>query len=395
MENYRAVMYVQAAADLLTCWLASALAGRLFGRRAGLVVLWLAALCPFTANYVAAPLTETLVLTTIALAFYGFARWLDAGLGYNRWLWVVCAALGYSILLRPDQGLLAAAIVPAMLWRVLAGRSGRENMLRAASPVLAMAFCAVLPLAPWTMRNWHDFHVFQPLAPRYANDPGEAPPLGFARWYRTWAVDFASTEEVYWNYNGDVIALGDLPARVFDVGSPQDNAELRARTAVLLADYNPTTTSTPQIDARFAALGVERIHAHPVLYYIDLPIARTLDMMLRPRVEMMNVPLEWWSAATPRAQRIFAGGYAALNLVYFGIAFVGFLAWRRQGWRSLDGRRFRELAFAMAASVILRSVLLLTLDNSEPRYTLEFFPVLLVFAGALFAVQPRVAASDR
>ena len=118
-----------------------------------------------------------------------------------------CAALAYSILLRPDQGLLAAAIVPAMLWRALAARSGRESMLRAASPVLAMALCAVLPLAPWTLRNWRTFHVFQPLAPRYANDPGERAPRGFARWYRTWAIDFASTDEVYWNYDGDPIQL--------------------------------------------------------------------------------------------------------------------------------------------------------------------------------------------
>jgi len=66
MEHYRAVMVVQVGADLVTCWLVSALAGRLFGRRAALVVLWLAALCPFTASYVAAPLTETLVLATIA-----------------------------------------------------------------------------------------------------------------------------------------------------------------------------------------------------------------------------------------------------------------------------------------------------------------------------------------
>jgi hypothetical protein len=39
----------------------------------------------------------------------------------------------------------------------------------------------------------------------------------------------------------------------------------------------------------------------------------------------------------------------------------------------------------MAASLILRCALLLTLDNAEPRYTLEFFPVLLAWAGALFA----------
>jgi hypothetical protein len=39
----------------------------------------------------------------------------------------------------------------------------------------------------------------------------------------------------------------------------------------------------------------------------------------------------------------------------------------------------------MAASLLLRCALLLTLDNAEPRYTLEFFPILFVWAGALFA----------
>jgi hypothetical protein len=38
----------------------------------------------------------------------------------------------------------------------------------------------------------------------------------------------------------------------------------------------------------------------------------------------------------------------------------------------------------MAATILLRCALLLTLDNSEPRYTLEFYPVLLVWAGAFF-----------
>ncbi|MGD0799517.1 MAG: glycosyltransferase family 39 protein [Acidobacteriaceae bacterium] len=390
MENYRAVMYVQAAADLFTCWLASALAGRLFGRRAALAVLWLASLCPFTANYVAAPLTETLVLTTIALAFYGFARWQDAGLdanlGYNRWLWVIAAALGYSILLRPDQGLLAAAVVPPMLWQSIATRE-RESAPRAALPVLVMALCVVLPLAPWTLRNWHTFHVFQPLAPRYANDPGDPPPRGFARWYRTWAIDFASTDEVYWNYNGDQIQLSNLPSRAFQVGSAQADADLLARTASLLADYNLSTTASPQIDARFAALAAERIRAHPVLYHFGLPIARTLDMMLRPRVEMMNVPDEWWSG--PAHRRTFAVAYAALNFAYFAIAFAGFRTWRRRRWLSSDGRAFGALAASMAASVLLRLALLVTLDNSEPRYTLEFFPVIFVFAGALFAARPE------
>src|ERR1043166_4298674 len=66
-DHYRAVMVVQCLIDLVTCLLVADLARRLFGRRAGMVVLWLAVLCPFTANYVAAPLTETLSLLCIAV----------------------------------------------------------------------------------------------------------------------------------------------------------------------------------------------------------------------------------------------------------------------------------------------------------------------------------------
>ena len=49
------------------------------------------------------------------------------------------------------------------------------------------------------------------------------------------------------------------------------------------------------------------------------------------------------------------------------------------------------LAWAMVAFVVLRCALLLTLDNSEPRYTLEFFPLLIVWASFL----ESAAASDR
>ena len=90
----------------------------------------------------------------------------------------------------------------------------------------------MLPLAPWTVRNWRTFHVVQPLAPRYATDPGELVPLGFQRWYRTWAIDFASTEEVYWNYDSAPIEIGDLPARAFD------SNDQYAQTAAILNDYN-------------------------------------------------------------------------------------------------------------------------------------------------------------
>jgi len=141
--QYPAAMYLQLVADLATCGLVSALAGRLFGRRGAMAALWLAALCPFTANYVAAPLTETLSLFCIAVVFYGMLRWQSSGAGFNRWLWAITAGLGYAVLLRPEQGLLAAAVVPAMLWMGWRG-DGRRGV----AAVLVASICVVLPLAP-------------------------------------------------------------------------------------------------------------------------------------------------------------------------------------------------------------------------------------------------------
>ena len=118
VEHYSAVMYVQSVIDLCSCLLIAALSRRLFGRRAGMAALWLSALCPFMATYTAAPLTEVLTLFCIALTFYGLERWGSAGLGVNRWLWAMAIAMAYAVLLRPEQGMLAAAVIPAMLWMV-------------------------------------------------------------------------------------------------------------------------------------------------------------------------------------------------------------------------------------------------------------------------------------
>jgi hypothetical protein len=369
MERYAAVLYVQLVVDMLTCGLVSALSGRLFGRKAALAALWLAALCPFMATYVAVPLTETLTLFCMAVAFYGMERWWVAGMGFNRWLWGVSAALAYAMLLRPEQGLLAAAVMPAMAWMAWS----HERRTRALMPVLIGALCAVLPLGPWTLRNWRTFHVVQPLAPKSATDPGEFNPEGFDRWYRTWGIDFASTEAVYWNYDTEAIDVADLPTRAFD------SQQQYVRTAKVLNEYNQTKRATPALDRQFDAIANQRIEADPLRYYVALPVARLLNMALRPRLEMLEIPLEWWKWSKHKAQTAFAAAYAALNLAYFVLAGLGLLRWHKRRW---DGRA--TLAWSMIAYLALRCGLLLTLDNSEPRYTLEFFPVLFVFAAALW-----------
>jgi 4-amino-4-deoxy-L-arabinose transferase-like glycosyltransferase len=363
MENYSAVMLVQAAIDLWTCLLLARVAGRIFGRRTGFVALWIAALCPFTANYVAAALTETLTLWAMAMAFYALARWRDAGAALNRWLFAIAFALAYAILLRPEQGLLAAAIVPAMLWIAF-----RAHGFAALRPVLLVSVLTLLPLVPWTVRNWRVFHVVEPLAPRFATDPGELVNYGFQRWFRTWGVDFASTENVYWNYDGSPIAIADLPNRAFD-----SNAQYAATEAVL-ADYNLTDNPTAALDARFDAIAEQRIHADPLRYYVAMPVARVLNMIFRPRTELLPIPAEWWKFKAPdKAKDAFAVAYALLNFAFLVLAAM--TARNRRSWQE-----HRPLVWAMLATIALRSLLLLTLDNAEDRYTLEFYPVLIVLA---------------
>jgi 4-amino-4-deoxy-L-arabinose transferase-like glycosyltransferase len=382
IDRYIPVMYVQCLVDLCACLVIAALARRLFGRRAALVALWLAALCPFTATYVAVPLTEILTITTIALTFYCLERWREAGAGFNRWLWVITSVMAYSILLRPEQGMLPAVVIPAMFWIVWKS-SERHSLSRRLWPVAVAALCVVLPLAPWTVRNWRTFHVIQPLAPRYATDPGEDVPLGFQRWYRTWAIDFASTEQIYWTYDGTDLRIGDLPTRAFD------SEEQYEQTAALLSEYNQKDNPTPAFDQRFEALAEQRIHADPIRYYVVLPAARLFNMLFRPRTEMMQIGLDWWRWHEYRSKTFFAYAFAALNFGYFVLGAVGLWLWRRRGFGPHG-----VLVAAMTAFVVLRCALLLTIDNSEPRYTLEFFPLLIVWASFLFRSKSGVLSKN-
>jgi 4-amino-4-deoxy-L-arabinose transferase-like glycosyltransferase len=375
--NYLAVMRVQIAIDLVSCALLGVLAGRLGGRRAGLIAVWLAALCPFTANYSVVVLAETLSIFCVVLGFFSLERW-DAcwrtGQRGLEWTVATGCALSFAVLLRPDQGLLAAAIVPVMLWVGL--RHRQQTLVKRCLPAAVASLVVLLPLLAWMGRNWQDFHVIQPLAPRYANDPDETVPVGFQHWYRTWAIDFKSTVDVYWNYNDSQLNLADLPPRAFD------NAEQLAQTRAVYAQYNQVVSATPALDEAFARIAEERIAEHPLRYYIVMPIAREADMWLRPRTELINLPIDWWAIGSHPKRSAVEIAYALLNAGYLGLAIVGVFCWRKRRW---SGRG--ALPFAMLGFVGLRCLLLLSLDNSEPRYTLECFPIVILLAS--FALLPR------
>ena len=370
LRSFLPVLWLQIIADLGTCCLAASIARRTFGSRAAVAALALGCLCPFTANYTAVPLAETFTLFFLALAFRALGMWMDRP-SFGRVALIACA-LSASVLLRPDQGLLAVAVIGAML---LAFRVDLRTRLRAA---LICALLASLPFVAWTARNARTFGVFQPLAPKLANDPGEVPSFGFQRWYRTWAVDFSSTEDAYWKYPEETVDIGDLPYRAFD------SAAERATVADLLQQTAITHKLVPSVEQRFMQLADERAHHHPIRTHIVMPVARLVNMLLHPRIEMLPVAERWWQYRQHPAQTVFAWGYGLLGFMYF---VPGALGIRRML------RADRVLSSSMIVCIALRCALLLTLDNAEQRYTLEFFPVLFVFGAAVFARQERAMAS--
>ena len=359
--NFNAVLLAQIGFDLLGCWLIASFVREQMSERAGTVAMVLAALCPFTASYSTIALTECLSVFAVSLALWAAGRVLrsQTEARTDRWaMLAVSLAIAMAMLLRPDGVLLAAAVLAAIVWYAWRQRSPVQGLKTA----LACGVLATLPLVPWTVRNWRTFHAVQPLAPRRVNNPGEYVTYGFYRWMSTWSVDFVSTGNVYWNVGTDAIDVDDLPSRAFD------SAAQRTQTAALLAEYNSRHTVTPELDAKFAALAEERIRAHPLLCLAWVPALRVADMLLRPRTETLGLQADWWDFRQHWADSMEAVGLGLLNLALVMAGLVGVMR-RRVPWVAL-----------MLVYGVLRCALLSTMENSEPRYTLELLPMLMVCA---------------
>jgi 4-amino-4-deoxy-L-arabinose transferase-like glycosyltransferase len=374
MEHYRAVLLLQMLVDLGTCFLIADLARRLVSPRAARAAFLLAALCPFLANYVANALTETWEVFFTALALDFAIIGLEARQPSSLRPWLGCGlAIGAAILLRPDGALLLFAIEAYLFALLVRHKTGRGvSALHLVRSGLILAVVSLATLVPWTLRNLHTFHEFQPLAPRYANQEGAFVALGFNRWMRTWIVDYTSVEDIYWAVPGNTVDVEKLPARAFD------SSEQREQTLQLLSDYNDVQHVTPELDARFAALAAERVHHSVLRYYVKLPLLRIADMWFRPRTETLPSDTRWWEFNDDPLWLSLALGLGIINLAYVGAAFAGLVR----------GRFAPHLALLLTF-VILRSAFLGTLENPEPRYTLECYPVVIILAAAWFQRESR------
>jgi hypothetical protein len=221
----------------------------------------------------------------------------------------------------------------------------------------------------WGLRNWHTLHRLEFLAPRYANQEDEFVPLGFNRWVRTWIADYVSTEEVYWNVPGESVDPQKLPSRAFD------SREQREKTFALFTAYNQDNHITPEIDRQFNELAKERIHIHPLRYYVWLPALKIVDMWLRPRTELLPPDSRWYEFTDDLRWQVLAISLGVINLLYVLAAAAGLVLCHRQvAWVGLP------ILF-----IVLRSLFLGTLENPESRYTLECYPAVILLSSALWA----------
>ena len=384
----KAVMLVQAFVDLATCVLAAGIAARMSNGlsdtnrgRVAAATLWLTALCPFTANYAAVPLTEVLAtfFTTLAILIFlspAFFR-IDSAPSTSDLLstvgvWLVGGlVVGLGTLVRPEAPLLLVAALLLLLVRSY----HCMNLRKLALATLWMAAGLLLPLTPWAARNAVSLGRVQFLAPRYAETYGDILPTGFYAWTKTWMFRFRDAYLFTWKLPSQPFDLKDLPNYATD--SPEE----LARVASLLERYNTAHGMTLVLDHEFTNLARERSQRHPIRTYLWIPIERAAAMWFTPRITLLPYSGRLWPPGENwRANPIDFGvtvGFALLNVVYIAMGLAAARAWRTNPGVLL-----------ILIFIILRTAFLTQLQTCEPRYVLVCFPALLALCAQLFA-QPQ------
>ncbi len=374
----KTVMLVQVFVDLMTCVIVALIAARLAPARTKTLIataaLWMAALCPFTANYTAVVLTEVLATFLTTLGIFVFVCILvhpsmDAPLrsfggktklrAAGRFL-LAGALVGMGTLVRPETPLLLVAMVLALCirWR------RAVNWPKLALATSCMVAGLLLLLMPWAVRNARTLGHAEFLAPRYAETQNDFIPRGFFKWTGTWMVQFEDAYLVPWKLGKAPILVDTLPASAFDSAAERDRVES------LLGSYNSNLKMTPELDRQFADLARERTAREPMRTYFSIPAARALAIWFTPRIELLPYSGKLW----PMDEKWHANpadfgvtlGFGFLNFVYVGLACAG--AW--------SCRRHPALGF-LVAFVIIRTALLTQLQTVEPRYVVVCLPALM------------------
>ncbi len=151
LEAVSAARLFQALLGALLAGLAGLLGARIWGRRVGLIALALAAV-DLPLILVSGTLISETFFVVLVLGSLCAALEHRSGAGGRRWLVLAGALAGLAALTRTN-GLVLLLPVVLLAWRAGAaagGRSRRRPRLASAAVVLG---CALLVVAPWTVRN--------------------------------------------------------------------------------------------------------------------------------------------------------------------------------------------------------------------------------------------------
>ncbi len=403
----QSIVLSQAGLDLVTCLftaaLADALVPRAARRRAAIAGLWLAATCPFLANYAAAVLTEVLAafLATAVLLCFALSLKPEAAeffIGGHRLrttatgLVLLGAFLtGVASLVRPEMPLLLAVSGVTFVLRWWKRLDWRKVALSGA----AMAAAFLLPLAPWAVRNYITLHKVQISASRYATLPGEYAPVGYHAWTKTWLVRYRDVYLTVWKIGEEPIEIDDLPPSAFDSPSEKD------KVAALFERYNnsPNLDISPEMDREFAEIAHERTARHPLRTHVWVPLGWALSMWFTPRTELLPIDGKIWPLAEQwqdsHADVLTTIGFAALGYLYVALALGGIWgAWRSRRWANVESRA-PELGgdntinlwgvALLITYMLVRTVFLTTVEAPEPRYVVTCYPAVLALITLLWA----------
>lgn len=461
-DNNRAVRIVQAVLDTATCWLIALLAlawapvnwSREKRRGLLLIALGMALSCPFPAIYVATILTETwaiLLATTCALAA---SLAMNSGRRPKTIAWWALSGVsgGLAAMFRPDSGLFIAAVgfmlvLVGLSRAIMRWRSGdtRTNHAWTGGPRQILVWILVCgmtltvgvaaTLAPWTIRNARVLGVFQPIAPQYANMPGEFVPHGYIDWLRTWVDDVKYTESLEFPLDVGQLHVEQAPEYAFDSAEereqvaalferyngppPAPKAEPRSSPAVEPKAQEPPAAAkkktananaspdeeapeeadegdaeepdssdsgeetgsvemTPDIDAGFAEIARARIARHPLRHYLIVPLKRAASLWFDTHSQyypFQGALLPLSDLDRDIHQQYWLPLFGFLTLLYTVLVVAG--AWLM--WRDKPSRRWLLL---LGLLIIPRLAFLSTLENPEPRYAVEFF-AFIIAAGSL------------
>ena len=357
--------------------------------------------------------------------------------------------LGVAFRVPTLVGLFGRSKSPAEAGTLNAARAHSKKIVAQvvlAGAIFSFAFALVL--VPWTIRNWRVFHKFQPLSPAHGEMPGEFVPRGYELWLRTWLDDQSYVAPFLWSLDTEPIEIEQVPPYAFDSeneklrvatlleaynnrrdsdadsstseepqptpqpspsASPSKSSNTNAKPSPNQTKPQPSPSEqseeeendeeddqsdesstqkpevemTPEIDEAFGTLARERIARHPFKFYFWLPLKRGHTMWFDTHSQYWpfeGTLLPFEDLDRDHYQQFWLPLFAALTGIFtlLGVAGVWVL------WSS--GKLAARLALLMTVlAMLFRLVLFSWIENPEPRYLVEFFPLLAVLGGIAIA----------